>query len=112
VSDVFAKNNDVSGEVSKKTNEKGEQVVSMVAKGFDYILDSPSVISAGVPTKLVVDNQGVLGCGAYLASRGLIDGFVSLRRGQNVIDLGKPRAGTYKITCSMGMVPPVTIRVQ
>lgn len=112
VSDVFAKNDNISAQVSKKMNEKGEQIVNMVAKEFDYVFTSTPTISAGVPTKLVVDNQGVLGCGAYLASRGLIDGFVSLQRGQNVIDLGKPRKGTYKITCSMGMVPPVTLRVQ
>lgn len=86
-----------------------QQRVSLIAKDFNYILNGPATFSAGVPTKLLVDNQGVLGCGAFLASRGLLDGFVSLNRGQNLIDIGTPRAGTYKITCSMGMVPPVSV---
>lgn len=86
-----------------------EQIVSLVAKNFDYIPTDQTIFKAGVPTKLVVDNQGILGCGAFLASSGLISGFVPLDKGQNIIDLGSPSAGSYKVTCSMGMVPPVTL---
>lgn len=89
--------------------EAGEQVISMVAKDFDYIPANGVSFKAGMPTKLVVDNQGILGCGSFLASTGLISGFVALENGQNVIDLGSPKPGSYKVTCSMGMVPPVTI---
>ncbi|PIZ93637.1 MAG: hypothetical protein COX82_02320, partial [Candidatus Magasanikbacteria bacterium CG_4_10_14_0_2_um_filter_41_10] len=67
---------------------------------------------AGVPTTLIVDDQGIQGCGIFLASRGLIDSFVELKLGKNTIDLGTPKAGTYKITCSMGMVAPVTLHIQ
>ena len=92
--------------------QEGQQTISLVAKDFDYIPTGSTTIQAGVPTKLIVDNQGILGCGASLAARGLVAGYVSLKRGQNIIDLGTPKAGTYKITCSMGMVPPVIVKVQ
>ncbi|MFH1287046.1 MAG: sulfite exporter TauE/SafE family protein [Candidatus Magasanikbacteria bacterium] len=113
VSDLFAGDLPTEKtEVNQVLDSNGEQVVSLVAKGFSYKLTSPATIQAGVPTKLIVDDQGMQGCGVFLAARGLIDGFVDLKLGENVIDLGKPKKGTYKITCSMGMVPPVTIRVQ
>lgn len=114
VNDVFASMESSEDPNASNTviSANGEQIVSMVAKGFSYQLTSPSTIQAGVPTKLVVDDQGMQGCGVFLAARGLIDGFVNLRYGENVIDLGSPKKGTYKITCSMGMVPPVTLRVE
>ncbi len=90
----------------------GQQVVGLVAKEFSYIPTGDTTFAANTPTQLVVDNQGVLGCGAFIASRGLIDGYVALERGVNTIDLGSPAPGTYRITCSMGMVPPVTINFQ
>ncbi|MBN1778740.1 MAG: sulfite exporter TauE/SafE family protein [Candidatus Buchananbacteria bacterium] len=93
-------------------SKTSEQTISLVAKGFNYIPNGATTIEAGKSTKLIVDNQGIQGCGSFLAARGLINGFVALKLGQNIIDLGQPRAGTYKITCSMGMVPPVTIKVQ
>lgn len=86
------------------------QQVQLIARNFEYVPVGATTFTAGIPTELVVDDQGVLGCGVFLASRGLINGFVELKRGNNTIDLGTPKKGTYKITCSMGMVPPVTIR--
>ena len=83
----------------------------ITAKGFEYIPTSSMTITAGVPTKLIVDNQGIQGCGAFMAANGLIENFVSLDRGINEINLGNPQKGTYKLTCSMGMVRPVTINV-
>ncbi len=112
ISDVFAKAPTENIGAKQVVNKKGEQIVNLVAKGFSYTLTSPATIQAGVPTKLVVDDQGIQGCGVFLAARGLINGFVDLKLGENVIDLGKPKTGTYKITCSMGMVRPVTLRVQ
>lgn len=92
-------------------NEDGVQVLSIVAAGFSYTPTSSTTLKAGQPAKLVVDNRGIQGCGSFMASTGLIDGFVSLKKGINQIDLGSPKAGTYKLTCTMGMVPPVTITV-
>jgi len=112
MSDLLAKDSGSQSADMSTINANGEQTIDLTARGFSYTLTGPSTIQAGVPTKLVVDNQGVQGCGAFLAARGLMDGFIALERGENVIDLGRPERGTYKITCSMGMVPPVTIRVQ
>lgn len=109
VSDVLSKEGSDATLVS--VNKEGEQIVTMVAKGFEYTFTSSSKINSGVPTKLVVDNQGVLGCGAFLSARGLINNFVSLKPGENIIDIGSPKKGTYKITCSMGMVPPINLTV-
>lgn len=112
ISDVFAERPSQATEIQAPIKVGSEQIVTMVAKGFSYTLTSPSTIQAGVPTKLVVDDQGIQGCGVFLAARGLMPGFVDLKYGENVIDLGTPKKGTYKITCSMGMVPPVTLRVE
>ena len=112
ISDVFTKAPRSSENLAPAVNTQGEQIISLTAKGFSYILTSSPTIQAGVPTKLIVDDQGVQGCGVFLSARGLMDGFVDLKYGKNIIDLGKPKPGTYKITCSMGMVSPVTIRVQ
>jgi len=88
-----------------------EQVITFVADEFEYTPTSSTTLTAGVPTKMIVDNRGVLGCGAFMAARGLFDGAVNLKRGENIIEF-IPEKGTYKLTCSMGMVPPVTINVQ
>lgn len=92
-----------------KLPSSGQQQVDIIAQEFEYLANGPTTFQAGISTKLVVDNKGVLGCGAFIASRGLFNNFVSLKRGINTIDLGAPKKGSYKLTCSMGMVPPVTI---
>lgn len=94
-----------------EVNAKGQQVLNVTAKGFEYIPTSSMQIKAGVPTKLIVDNQGIQGCGSFMAANGLINGYVALKAGVNEIDLGKPQAGVYKLTCTMGMVRPITIEV-
>ncbi len=88
------------------------QQLNIIASGFEYTNSSSAVLQANIPTVMVVDNQGILGCGAQMAARGLFSGFVNLKAGQNVIDLGSPKPGSYKITCSMGMVPPLTVTFQ
>lgn len=92
-------------------DENGVQNLTITATDFSYIPTSLTTIKAGLPTKLIVNNQGVQGCGAYLSARGLFDQYAFLNPGENVFDLGLPKKGTYKITCSMGMVRPVTIKV-
>ncbi len=90
----------------------GIQVLNFEASGFKYTPKGSTTLQAGSPAKLIVDNKGVQGCGSFIAARGLFDGFVSLKNGINEIDLGTVKKGTYKLTCSMGMVPPVTITVK
>lgn len=88
------------------------QTLAVTATGFEYTPTSSTTLRSGVPTTLVVDNQGIEGCGAALLARGLLKNIVILQPGKNEIDLGSPKKGTYKITCSMGMVSPVTVTVQ
>lgn len=111
-SDLFASSSEVSDAGTLQRDQAGEQIVTMKASGFTYAFTGPSTIQAGVPTKLIVDDQGIKGCGVFLSARGLINGFVDLKYGENVIDLGKPKKGNYKITCSMGMVRPIVLRVE
>ncbi|MBW7953575.1 MAG: sulfite exporter TauE/SafE family protein [Candidatus Dojkabacteria bacterium] len=92
-------------------DEDGVQIISITAQGFEYTPTSSLTIKAGLPAKLIVDNQGIQGCGAFIAANGLIDDFVALKKGINEIDLGLPAKGSYKLTCSMGMVKPLTINV-
>lgn len=110
LSDISFSGGTTNEEVVSIDNQ-GVQVLNFTAKGFEYIPDGSTTINAGVPTKLIVDNQGIQGCGSFMAATGLIDNFVALDRGVNEIDLGIPQKGTYKLTCSMGMVRPVTINV-
>lgn len=90
---------------------QGEQTLNITAKGFEYVPTGSMTIKAGVPTTLVVDNQGIQGCGALMVARGLIDNYVALKPGINKVTISNPRKGTYKLTCSMGMVRPVPIQV-
>lgn len=89
-----------------------EQEIGIIAKGFSYIPTGATTLEAGKEATLIVDNQGIQGCGAFIAARGLIKNYVALEPGINEIELGKVKKGTYKLTCSMGMVPPVTITVR
>lgn len=110
LSDISFSGGDGNEQIAE-VNNQGEQTLNITAKGFEYIPTSSMTIQAGVPTTLIVDNQGIQGCGAFMAANGLIDNFVALDRGINEIDLGNPKKGSYKLTCSMGMVRPVTINV-
>jgi len=97
-------------EQTQQPDTNGTQTLNLTAKGFQYIPTGSTTLKAGVKTTLVVDNQGIQGCGVSMAGRGLFDGYITLKTGQNTITF-TPKKGTYKITCSMGMVPPVTITV-
>lgn len=88
----------------------GIQKLTITAKGFSYKPTSSTTLKAGAPTVLEIDNQGIEGCGQYLSARGLVDNYIYLKPGINTVEF-IPEKGTYKITCSMGMVPPVTIKV-
>jgi len=89
----------------------GKQTIKIVASEFDYIPQTSLKIRANESTKLVIDNKGATGCANSLAISGLLNSYVVLKKGINQIDLGLPKPGTYKITCSMGMVKPLLITV-
>ena len=101
-----------TGKNTDKTSKDGKyQILNMTAKGFEY---SPRniTIKAGVPTLWRIDNQGVAGCGQAVYGRGLYNKVISLKPGINEIDIGSPKPGNYKVSCSMGMVPPITVTVK
>lgn len=109
---------DVSLNSTKTTEVVGDsvvkgdtQIINIEADGFSYVPTNATVIQAGIPAKIVVDNKGIEGCGVFMAAKGLFNGYVQLKSGENVIDLENPKPGKYKLTCSMGMVKPVVIEV-
>lgn len=86
------------------------QNIVVVADGFNYRPTGSTTINAGEKTVLAVNNKGIQGCGQFMASKGLFDGYVQLKQGWNYIEF-TPKKGVYKLTCTMGMVSPITITV-
>lgn len=110
LNDLFFKNKTQVTSQQQISNEIGEQVINIIAEGFSYIPTSSTTLKSGIPAVMLIENKGVDGCGAFVTARGLFDGYKQLAWGQNKIYF-TPQKGTYKLTCSMGMVPPVTITV-
>lgn len=80
----------------------GVQYITIDAKG-GY---SPkvSVAKAGIPTKLIVKTNGTYDCSASLVIRSLGYQKVLSQTGEDVIDLGTPKAGEPLLgVCGMGM---------
>jgi plastocyanin domain-containing protein len=94
-----------TNEVAQSQNVEirdGVQYVTVTAKG-GY---SPRVtqIKGGIPTKLVVKTDGTYDCSASLVVRSV--GFQKILQptGEEVIDLGTPKAGEkVQGVCGMGM---------
>ncbi|GAB4160406.1 MAG: hypothetical protein Fur003_3980 [Candidatus Dojkabacteria bacterium] len=93
-----------------ETDEAGTQILNVTATGFSYTSNGSTYLKPGVPAKLKVQNNGISGCGAYMQAAGLFSGYVELKAGLNEVSF-TPQKGTYKLTCTMGMVPPITITV-
>ena len=99
-----SKNNlDSTGTQSAQNIETrdGVQYVTINARG-GY---SPkvSIAQANVPTKLVVKTNGTYDCSAALVIRSIGYQKILPQTGEEIIDLGAPRAGTLQGLCSMGM---------
>ncbi len=80
----------------------GIQYITVNAKG-GY---SPKVSTAqaGIPTKLIVKTDGTYDCSASLVIRSVGFQKILAQRGEEVIDLGTPKAGEpIQGLCSMGM---------
>lgn len=90
-------------------NGKQIQQVTMQAKGFAY---TPTAITlkANIPTELTVTPEAVVGCAQAMYMPGLYDDVILLNDGPKTVSF-TPKKGTYTISCSMGMVPPVTVTV-
>lgn len=94
---------------NSKINE-GVQLIQIEATGFAYYPTSFR-IKAGVPTRLEIMNNGVVGCAQSVYAKGLYPEVFHLEDGLNIVEFTPQTPGTYKISCSMGMVPPVTVTV-
>lgn len=112
LSDIRSYNNNVAEKQIVEVADNDEQVLKIIAKEFDYIPVNGTTLKAGIPVVLEVDNQGIQGCGTYMAARGLFEEeFYALKLGKNEIRFTPEKKGSYKLTCSMGMVPPVVLTV-
>jgi len=98
-------------EVNMATKKDEYQILEIYAKGFEYY-PKYSEIESGIPTKMRLYNEGAYGCANTIAARGLFQGALRIKPGLNEIDINTDTPGIYKLTCSMGMVPPVTIVVK
>lgn len=94
---------------SPATNPDFQQIV-IVANGFSYKAAGSTTVKEGQRAVIAVNNKGVQGCGQFMAAKGLFEGYVQLKQGWNYVEF-TPKKGVYKLTCTMGMVPPVTITV-
>lgn len=92
-------------------NEKGQQVIKVTAKGFSYTATSSTKLKKAVPVLLVVDNQGIEGCAAFMAAKGLFAANAPLSPGLNFFEFTPEQAGNYKLTCTMGMIEPINLKV-
>lgn len=99
-----------SEEVAAEQVVGGYQVMQMEAVGFEYY-PKEFVIKSGVLTKWDIYNSGSVGCAQAVYGRGLYPDVIYLRDEMTSVEFVAPAPGTYKISCSMGMVSPVTVRV-
>ncbi|HEY4511822.1 MAG TPA: hypothetical protein VJH55_03205 [Candidatus Paceibacterota bacterium] len=98
-----SKNNTETGGSAQNVEIKdGVQYITINARG-GY---SPKVSSAkpGIPTKLIVKTNGTYDCSASLVIRSVGFQKILSQTGEEVIDLGTPKAGQpVQGLCSMGM---------
>ncbi|MFZ5425124.1 MAG: sulfite exporter TauE/SafE family protein [Patescibacteria group bacterium] len=91
-------------------NNANYQVIQLEAIGFEYY-PKEVTIQSGVKTQWSIYDNGSVGCAKAVYARGLYPDVIYLKPGMNTVEFVAPKPGTYKISCSMGMVPPVTVRV-
>ncbi len=95
-------NTETGGSVQNVEIRDGVQYVTINAKG-GY---SPKVSTAkaGIPTKLIVKTDGTYDCSASLVIRSVGFQKILAQTGEEVIDLGTPKAGQpLQGVCGMGM---------
>jgi plastocyanin domain-containing protein len=105
------------GQSNKDTNKQGkEEGISSVQnveirEGVQYITINArggytprvSTAEANIPTKLVMKTSGTFDCSLALVIRDICYQKILPQKGEEVIDLGTPEAGTIQGLCSMGM---------
>ena len=93
-------------------NENGKefQEVNLEARGFEY-LPKEITLKVGVPVKFKVNNNGAYGCAQAMYLPGLYDNVVYLTEKITEVEFTPKKKGNFKISCTMGMVPPVSVKV-
>ncbi len=86
------------------------QLMQMEAAGFEY-QPKQFALAVNVPVRWEIYNSGALGCANAVYAPGLYDEVILLKTGMNVVEFTPKEKGNYKISCSMGMVPPVYVTV-
>lgn len=95
-------NTETGGSAQNVEIRDGVQYITVNAKG-GY---SPKVSSAkaGIPTKLIMKTDGTYDCSASLVIRSISFQKILAQTGEEVIDLGTPKAGQpLQGLCGMGM---------
>jgi uncharacterized protein len=104
-------NNAVSGSGSQNSSPVSVEN-SVIKDGIQYItIDAKGGYSprssnakAGIPTKLIVKTNGTYDCSASLVIRSLGFQKILAQTGEEVIDIGTPKAGVpLQGVCGMGM---------
>lgn len=106
---IVSDNNSHLGTTLSWENGIEKQIVRMKAKKFEYFPKSLE-LKANIPTTLTIENDNVVGCAQAMYLHGLYDEVVFLNETTATIEF-TPKAGTYYISCSMGMVEPVIVTV-
>lgn len=115
LSDVYARTKSVAetsnpGVRMVGTGKDQYQEVTMEAKGFEYYPKQITLL-VNVPAKFNIQNSNVLGCAQAMYMPGLYDEVIYLTSSESNAEFTPKKTGTFKISCTMGMVPPVTVHV-
>lgn len=110
LSDLSAEKSQESRQNVSATKQTEVQIMQMEANGFDYFPPQLS-IKANTKTRWEIFDNGSVGCARAVYAHGLYSNVIYLKPGMNTVEFISPRAGTYKISCSMGMVTPVIVTV-
>jgi len=96
----------------KPTNQipGGVQLMQMEARGLEYLPKELS-IRKDIPVRWEIYNTNAVGCANAVYAPDLYNDVILLKPGLNVVSFTPTKTGTFKITCSMGMVAPVFVSV-
>jgi plastocyanin domain-containing protein len=87
--------------ISNTEIKDGVQYITISAKG-GY---SPRLTTAkaGIPTKLIIKTDGTYDCSSALVIRSIDYQKILPKTGEEIIDIGTPKAGSFQGMCGMGM---------
>jgi len=99
------------GVIMKTENGTSYQQLTLKAEGFGY-LPREVTLKVGIPVRLKVLNTNVVGCAQAMYLPGLYDKVLYLTGTETEAEFTPQQTGTFKISCTMGMVPPIVVTVE